>query len=152
MNLRFIYYIIFLTFLLLNGSCKTEDIDPESQLGEIKIQCFQANFIDPDTITKELWIGYQIINRYLINIDFVGHCWNTNTDTFPTINSEIRKEQYLLGVWDLSMGGNLPPFQTGIPIIESYNKIIVRSFIIFSDSIIRYSTPLTVDNPILYAN
>lgn len=143
--------ILFLNFV----SCKTDDTDPESFMGRVQVFCFLADYDDPDTTLIELWVGYKVINRYFIKVDSIGHCWNFDTDTLPTIDSEAKSVPYSLNKWDLSMNGpmytGLIPFRSGIPVNENNTKIIIRSFIMYNDSLIVYSTPLTVENPIQYA-
>jgi hypothetical protein len=127
--------------MLIAHSCRSEDINPDITTNEIMVSCFLADYKDT-TLTKEVWVGYSINNYFPRLINFFGHCWNYNTDTLPTINSVTRKEDYK-GYYK---------FPTGIPVTENDTKLIVRGFLIFNDTLIRYSAPLVLINPIKYAN
>jgi hypothetical protein len=161
MNYRINLITAFLASLLILWSCSTEDIDPDlyfNDFCEINISCFISDYVDTATSAKELWAGYKISN-YMTNENFIGHCWNFNTDTLPTIESIIRKEEYTPGKWDLTLinydfiyAFYRTPFRTGIPLTENDTLITVRSFIMFNDSLIRYSPPLIVENPLQYAS
>ena len=161
MSCRIKLIIEFLVSLLILWSCETEDIDPDlyfNDVGEIDISCFISDYVDTVASVNELWVGYRI-NSYLTNENFIGHCWNFNTDTLPTIESIMSKEAYSPGKWDLTLlnydflsGISTTPFRTGIPLTENDTLITVRSFIMFNDSLIRYSPPLIVEYPLQYAS
>jgi len=148
--------LLFSFNLMLTCSCKSKDIIPNGITTEIKLSCYLTDFRDT-TLLKEVWVGYSI--NYPNSCNFVGHCWNFNTDTLPTIKSVIRIEAYSVGWYSahnyiyLDLEQNKKgTFRTGIPVSENDKKLIVRSFMIFNDSIVRYSDPLVLNNPIKYAN
>lgn len=146
MREHFVNILLFSFYLYLTGSCKTEDIIPEKMTNEIMISCYLSDFRDT-TSSKKVWVGYSL-NYYSKNFNFVGHCWNYNTDSMPTVKSEIRKE--VSGTWSWNLITK-ESFQTGIPVSGNDRKLIVRSFLIFNDTLVRYSDPLVLNNPLGYA-
>jgi hypothetical protein len=142
-------------------SCKTKDILPDEVSDEIKVSCYLTDCIDT-TSSKEVWTDCVIHSCSMgyIKINFIGICWNSNNDTLPTIESESIKEYYhgVICVWEghdyeFKFGCcESIPVRQGIPVSESDTKLIIRGFFIFNDTLIRYSDPLVLNNPIDYAN
>jgi hypothetical protein len=152
---KFKLFIIIL-FAQVIYSCKSEDVNPEMFTTEIEVLCFLTDYQD-STASKEIWVGCTSSGSAIRN--YIGHCWNFNTDTLPTIISEINKVAYVPATWYLTahLTGEEPPrgrkiFQTGIPVLASDSKLTVRGFIIFNDTLIRYSDPIVLVNPYEYAN
>lgn len=152
-------YLLLINCLLLIPSCDIDDISQELVSTELKVFCFLTDYSDSSSL-KKVWIGCTYDGYYVRGKNYIGHCWNYNTDTLPTLLSEIRKVTYVvpnnwiqysdyIGVTD-PIGKEL--FKTGIPVSESDVRLTVRGFIIFNDSLIRYSDPLTLNNPSAYAN
>lgn len=159
---RIIIVLAFLSLLTGTWSCETDDLDPEMYFmdcNEVILNCFLADYTDSSASYSELWVGYKF-NTYMTNENFIGHCWNFNTDTLPTIESIIRKEPYFPMKWDLTLlnydflDDGIPrvPFITGIPVSEMDTLITIRSFLMFNDSLIRYSPPLIIEHPLQYAS
>jgi len=154
----FVIELLFSFYLLITLSCKTEDIFPDKVSNELKVSCYLIDSIDA-TSSKEVWIGC-IIKTKIFNvttkINFLGICWNSNTDTLPTIDSKTIKVDFRWQICDdwspWLVDCDSRAFQTGIPVSESDTKLIVRGFFIFNDTFIRYSDPLLLNNPFEYAN
>jgi len=151
--------IILLLIVFIAISCITEDLISDEVSNEIRVECSQSVFKD-NTSTKEVWVNAQITNGCADrSFNFLGNCWNYNTDTLPSIKSFINKVPYE----EIGKGGyrqtkdgkelmHIYPVKTGIPVTITDSKIIVRSFVIFNDNLIRYSEPLIIINPYDYAN
>ena len=151
--------------LLMISSCRTEDINPDGMTNEIKVTCFLT-----DLRTAKLYDTLHVTDVCVANsfgnccqdkkFNKIGHCWVYNTDSLPTVLSKKREITWytatrvkdpLTGriyILDHIYG----PFLTFIPVSDKNTKLIVRGFVIMNDTIIRYSDPLVLVNPIQYAN
>jgi len=157
-NMREYYSIgLFISVLIiLITSCKTEDINPDKLSSEIIVTFDGSN---TDTTYHKAITIWSIINYTGLtptrNKSF-GHCWKFNTDTLPTIKSDKNIQSYYENCRLSDHADELMciagPFRSEIPISKSVKKLIVRGFLIYNDTLIRYSAPLVLNNPGGYAN
>ena len=156
-------HLLFLIFLSATCSCKTDDINPDQISNEIKISCHLTDLSQvpdiEDTTENKVWITIGISNGcFDRKFNSYGQCWTLNTDILPTIKSEknevswanttksaFRQTKEGIDLYFIS------PVQCGIPVSVSDTKLIVRGFVIFNDTLVRYSDPLVIVNPFNYA-
>lgn len=166
MSKYLILKLFLLFFFLITLSCRLEDLNPDEVSNEITISCQLTDLNQPyinfkdTTIYKDVWVTSSITKGCADRqFDYYGQCWTYNSDNLPTINSEMRRvpwEKVTRGEFRETKEGlplyNYNVIRSGIPVSNSDTKIIVRGFVIFNNSIIRYSEPLELINPIQYAN
>jgi hypothetical protein len=126
-------------------SCETEDIDPESITSEITITNVRIHW---NNYKQECEISSNIKFTGLTPVrnEFVGHCWNFNTDTLPTVESQVIKKRFDI-YCDLSLFNCNNYIYTNIATPKHVNKVVVRCFFIFNDAIVRYSDPMVLIIP-----
>lgn len=163
MKKHFSHYLLFIFCLLVNYSCKKEDINPDEITNEIKVACtltesgLAANL--DKTSSKEVWTSCGIINGcFDRQFNSYGLCWSYNTDILPIIKSEKYDVSWTDAIkiaYRVTKQGItlyiINPAMYGIPVSVSDTKLIVRGFVIFNDTLVRYSDPLVIVNPINYA-
>jgi hypothetical protein len=163
MKKHFSLSLLFIFCLFIPSSCKTEDIDPDLLSNEIKVSCILtdsglADYLDT-TSSKEVWTSCVITNGCNDRqFNSYGLCWSYNADILPTIKSEKNDVSWAdaqkSDFRETNQGVHLYyfyPVNTGIPVSESDSKLIVRGFVIFNDTLVRYSEPLVIVNPVNYA-
>ncbi len=148
MNKYYTNFLILLVLILAVCGCNKQNFSPDDYSTEPNINIEVLSLID--TISpNELVIDLFFINSNLVHLNKIGHCWNTDTEIIPTLKSEV----YLLTVWEpYSLGINQLLFRYNVPIPYTMEKINIRGFVEFNDSIVRYSDVLTIFVPDDYAN
>lgn len=145
-----------LFFLVFSNAC-VKDLLPDDVSNEIMVRCTLVNYTDI-SISKDIYVKATITNGAVErSYNFIGNCWNFNTDTLPTLLAFSKKVSSLeasrsIVVYSSRLIYQTDPITTNIPVAITDKKIIVRSFIIFNDTIVRYSEPLILQNPYDYAN
>lgn len=150
---------LFLFLIVATQSCSIEDIDPEMLSNEITVECYLSKGIDT-TDARDIWVSSNISDGSVGRWDYLGHCWNYNTETLPTISSYNKKDLrsdlpiktmlYHTEKYSYYVGVRIST--TSIPVSQDDIRLIIRGFVIFNDSLIRYSEPIILDNPNNYAH
>lgn len=162
---RFLTVVIwFLFYLFCDSSCTLEDADPDMFSTELKVSCFLVDTTNINTIdttsVKDVWVGSVMTSGYWEKqFDYLGQCWNKNTDTLPTRKSEkFEMPSFLINKYEFIMtneGEFLYYYEallTGIPVSGSDTRLICRSYVVFNGNLIRYSEPLVLNDPLKYAH
>jgi hypothetical protein len=141
---------------------------PDEISTEIRISCrlidLSSTILEDTASVPNVWVTSSLTNGFAAReFDAFGQCWCYNTDSLPTIDSskaEIAwrdiKDYYGRYPYLLTSQGvelySFTPVRTGIPVSSSDKKLIVRGYVRFNTSLVKYSDPLVLDNPIQYVN